>query len=90
MPVCSAQDIAPLKLLWVKCFNIAEYRVGTFTYVFVFLGGTQIRFAHTDLTFPSFDDYRRDCTKDPTKPSHATDDRRRSFTYLAYGGMLCD
>lgn len=46
---------------------------------------TQARFAHTDVSFPSFDDYRRESNKDPTKPGHESIDQRRLFTQVTYG-----
>lgn len=47
---------------------------------------TQARFAHTDVVFPNFDDYRRESTKDPTKPARDSEDERRAFTgMMTYG-----
>uniref|UniRef100_A0A914WHI6 Rieske domain-containing protein n=1 Tax=Plectus sambesii TaxID=2011161 RepID=A0A914WHI6_9BILA len=47
---------------------------------------SQLRFAHTDVVFPSLEDYRRDSTKDTTKPARNSEDERRAFTHaLTYG-----
>jgi len=48
-------------------------------------GKPQVRLSHTDIKVPSFDKYRRDTTKDPSKPSD--DLGRRTFTYLMVGGL---
>lgn len=44
----------------------------------------QARYGHTDLTVPSFDDYRRDSNKDHTENSE--DLGRRAATYVILGG----
>ena len=44
----------------------------------------QARYGHTDLSVPSFDDYRRDATKD--QAHHADDLGRLVSTYLILGG----
>jgi len=52
---------------------------------------TTVRFAHTDVQFPNFDNYRLDSTKDPLKPALETeDDRRGAPNAIMYGvgGML--
>jgi len=52
---------------------------------------TSLRFAHTDVTFPNFDDYRLDSTKDPHKPSIETEDDRRGVPnamIYGVGGMV--
>jgi len=50
------------------------------------------RLSHTDVIkeMPSFDDYRRTSTKDPTQPSDASDNYRKVSTYSSYavGGVL--
>lgn len=43
---------------------------------------SQIRLAHTDVSFPDFTSYRRDSTKDPTADSQASAPSRKAFTYL--------
>ena len=43
--------------------------------------------AHTDLSIPSFNDYRRPSTKDPQKPALESSDDRRAFTYLVTAGV---
>jgi len=45
----------------------------------------QYRFAHTDVEFPDLEKYRRDVTKDTTKPARETEDQRRAFTNAMYG-----
>jgi len=42
----------------------------------------QARFAHTDIQMPDFSAYRRDSTKDPTKPNRETEDSRKLFSYM--------
>merc|ERR1712142_626958 len=42
----------------------------------------QARFAHTDIQMPDFSAYRRDSTKDPTKPSRDSEDSRKLFSYM--------
>lgn len=44
----------------------------------------QARYGHTDITVPSFDDYRRDTTKNQAQ--HSDDYGRRASTYLILGG----
>jgi len=49
------------------------------------------RYAHSDVTFPNFDGYRHDSTKDPNKPASETDDVRRlipSTVVYGVGGLL--
>jgi len=45
------------------------------------------RYSHTDVKVPSFDDYRRDSTLDPNKPSDETEAERKVFTYVVVAGM---
>lgn len=47
---------------------------------------TQVRWAHTDLKVPSFDDYRKKSTLDPTSKNANSADERRNFTYFIVGG----
>lgn len=52
---------------------------------------TSQRFAHTDVSFPNFDGYRLDSTKNPNKPAIETaDDRRGVPNAIIYGvgGMI--
>lgn len=44
---------------------------------------SQVRFAHTDVSFPDFSTYRRDSVKDPTADSQASAPGRKAFTYVA-------
>ncbi|XP_041979682.1 cytochrome b-c1 complex subunit Rieske, mitochondrial [Aricia agestis] len=46
---------------------------------------TQVRFAHTDISYPDFTPYRRKETQDPTSKSEDNVDARQSFTYLIAG-----
>jgi len=39
--------------------------------------GTQLRYYHNDIKIPSFDDYRRPSTKDPTRVAKESRDERR-------------
>ncbi|CAG9763158.1 unnamed protein product [Ceutorhynchus assimilis] len=48
---------------------------------------TQIRWAHTDINVPNFDDYRNPATKNPNKKSTDSEDSRKNFTYLVAGGL---
>lgn len=43
---------------------------------------SQIRLAHTDVSFPDFTAYRRDSVKDPSADSQASAPTRKAFTYL--------
>jgi len=52
----------------------------------VWLGSSQVRFAHTDVSFPDFSAYRRDSVKDPTADSQASAPARKAFTYVALAG----
>merc|ERR1712121_110399 len=45
-------------------------------------GTTQVRFAHTDIRIPDFDDYRKESVKDATVRAGDSYDSRRGFTYL--------
>jgi len=49
-------------------------------------GASQIRLAHTDVSFPDFTAYRRNSTKDPTADSEASAPARKAFTYLTIAG----
>lgn len=44
---------------------------------------SQVRFAHTDVSFPDFSYYRRDSVKDPTVDSQESAPARKTFTYVA-------
>ncbi|VDK67377.1 unnamed protein product [Anisakis simplex] len=49
------------------------------------------RFAHTDVRFPNFDEYRHDATLDCKKAARETEDERRvvpQMIYYGVGGML--
>ncbi|KAL1517632.1 hypothetical protein ABEB36_001370 [Hypothenemus hampei] len=48
---------------------------------------TQIRWAHTDISVPNFDNYRKSSTKDPNIRNSDTEDSRKNFTYLIAGGL---
>ncbi|XP_050311583.1 cytochrome b-c1 complex subunit Rieske, mitochondrial-like [Anthonomus grandis grandis] len=48
---------------------------------------TQIRWAHTDINVPNWDNYRRSSTKDPNARNADTEDTRKNFTYLIAGGL---
>ena len=50
-------------------------------------GSSQVRFAHTDVRIPSFDDYRKDSVKHSTSKNVDSADARRGFTYLVASGM---
>lgn len=45
------------------------------------------RWAHTDITVPNWDEYRRNSTKNPETKTSATEDNRKNFTYLIAGGL---
>ncbi|XP_059058108.1 cytochrome b-c1 complex subunit Rieske, mitochondrial [Achroia grisella] len=45
----------------------------------------QVRFAHSDISYPDFTAYRRKETQDPTSKASETLDERQSFTYLIAG-----
>ncbi|TMS38671.1 hypothetical protein L596_005343 [Steinernema carpocapsae] len=52
---------------------------------------TSRRFAHTDVKFPNFDNYRQDSTLDASKPARETEDERRAVPvalYYGVGGMM--
>jgi ubiquinol-cytochrome c reductase iron-sulfur subunit len=52
---------------------------------------TSRRLAHTDVTFPNFDEYRHDATKDVTKPARETEDDRKAMyngAFYGVGGMI--
>jgi ubiquinol-cytochrome c reductase iron-sulfur subunit len=46
------------------------------------------RLAHADVHFPDMESYRRDVTKDATKPARETEDQRRAFSYAFQGSGL--
>uniref|UniRef100_A0A915IME9 Cytochrome b-c1 complex subunit Rieske, mitochondrial n=1 Tax=Romanomermis culicivorax TaxID=13658 RepID=A0A915IME9_ROMCU len=48
-------------------------------------GPNSIRYSHTDVSFPDFESYRRDSSKDVTKRCIETEDQRKVGPYLAYG-----
>lgn len=48
---------------------------------------TSRRFTHTDVEFPDFDAYRRDSTRDPTKPARDSEDERRGVQNLLFYGI---
>ena len=48
---------------------------------------THVRFAHTDVQIPDFSAYRRNEVQDSTAVSKASEDSRKSFSYLIVGGM---
>jgi len=52
------------------------------------LGSSQVRFAHTDVSFPDFSTYRRDSVKDPNVDSQASAPARKAFTYVALAGTV--
>ncbi|KAK9502150.1 hypothetical protein O3M35_012737 [Rhynocoris fuscipes] len=41
-----------------------------------------VRYAHTDIEVPNFDNYRRQSNKDPTQPASKSVDKRRFESYL--------
>jgi len=49
-------------------------------------GKFQVRFSHTDISVPDFNDYRRPSNIDPGKSSQS-DISRRAFTYMMVAGM---
>lgn len=52
---------------------------------------TSRRFAHTDVSFPSFDKYRRESTLDSHMPARETEDERRAVPagiFYGVGGMM--
>jgi len=49
-------------------------------------GSSQIRLAHTDVSFPDFSTYRRDSVKDPSVDSETSAATRKAFTYIAVAG----
>ena len=54
--------------------------------LYLTLGKTQMRFAHTDIQVPDFSSYRRDTVKDPAKSSETSSDSRKAFSYLMVAG----
>jgi len=54
----------------------------------VLLGSSQIRLAHTDVSFPDFTVYRRDSVKDPSADSEASAPARKAFTYVIMAGSV--
>lgn len=48
---------------------------------------TTRRFAHTDIAFPNFDEYRRKETLDPTKPARDSESKRRAVNHLVCYGV---
>ncbi|VDM43553.1 unnamed protein product [Toxocara canis] len=49
------------------------------------------RFAHTDVKFPNFENYRRDSTLDINKAARESEDERRAISHAIYygvGGMM--
>nr|CAH7724026.1 unnamed protein product [Callosobruchus chinensis] len=47
----------------------------------------QVRWAHTDINVPNWDNYRRDSTKRADVKSLDTEDSRKNFTYLMAGAL---
>lgn len=45
----------------------------------------QVRFAHTDISYPDFSAYRRPETQSPTSKADENVDKRQTFTYLIAG-----
>ena len=56
------------------------------TIVELLSGSSQMRFAHTDVSFPDFSTYRRDSVKDPSVNSEDSAPTRKAFTYLTLAG----
>lgn len=46
-----------------------------------------IRYAHTDVRVPSFEDYRRDSTKDPASTNQKSASNRKLFSYALIAGL---
>jgi len=53
----------------------------------MWLGSSQIRLAHTDVSFPDFSENRRDSVKDSAVDSEASAPTRKAFTYLMLAGL---
>lgn len=52
-------------------------------------GVLSVRYAHTDLKVPNFDEYRNSYSSDPSKPYHSNSDERQTFSYVpAFGTGL--
>ncbi|XP_071816945.1 cytochrome b-c1 complex subunit Rieske, mitochondrial-like [Apostichopus japonicus] len=47
-------------------------------------GPSQVRYAHTDIQFPDFDEYRRETAANQPSESRSVD--RKAFTYMLVGG----
>jgi len=48
---------------------------------------TSFRCAHTDVTFPNFDAYRNEASKDPHKPARETDDEKKGLPIAIFYGV---
>ncbi|VEN41919.1 unnamed protein product [Callosobruchus maculatus] len=48
---------------------------------------SQVRWAHTDIQVPNWDNYRRDSTKRTDVKNLDTEDTRKNFTYLMAGAL---
>ncbi|XP_002738733.1 cytochrome b-c1 complex subunit Rieske, mitochondrial-like [Saccoglossus kowalevskii] len=66
-----------LKQLVPKCGNV---RVSSGPH-----GPMQVRYAHTDIQYPDFSDYRRQPVSDPKTSSEPSSVSRRAFTYAMVG-----
>lgn len=62
------------------CFS-SSYSSNLFLIISITVGH-QFRSAHTDVQLPSFNEYRRKTTADPSKPNDESVDDRRAFTYV--------
>ena len=73
------------EMCWQKKCCHLDYSTWT---VYMWLGSSQVRFAHTDVSFPDFSFHRRDSVKDPTVDSQASAPGRKAFTYVALAGTI--
>lgn len=47
---------------------------------------TQVRYAHTDIPVPDFTPYRRSALTDPTSSNKASEESRKTFSYMVVAG----
>jgi len=50
-------------------------------------GSQTVRYAHSDIKFPDYTEYRRESVKSPTSRGHGSAADRNAFTYLMTGGL---
>lgn len=66
-------------------FGIMETYVNSITHMLWFIGGSQVRFAHTDLQVPDFSSYRRSSVADNRADTRSSAPSRQGFSYLIVG-----